>query len=108
MMSAGILLGLAIATEVLGTVFLRVSDGFTKVLPASVTVVAYVTSVILLAKVLKELDIGLTYAIWAGAGTAAVAVIGVAVWHEPMDALKVASIAAVILGVVGLNVSGAH
>lgn len=107
-MSAGLLLGLAIATEVLGTVLLRVSDGFAKALPGSVAILAYVVSVILLARVLKELDIGLTYAIWAGAGTATVAVVGVAIWNEPMDAIKVASIVAVIAGVVGLNVSGAH
>ncbi len=48
------------------------------------------------------------YAVWAGAGTAAVAVIGVAAFDEPMGAVKVLSILAVMAGVIGLNLSGAH
>jgi small multidrug resistance pump len=107
-MSPGVMLGLAIVTEVIGTALLRVSDGFTKVGPSIGVVIGYVASVILLARVLKDLDIGLTYAIWAGSGTAMIAIIGVAAWDEPMPAVKVASIAAVIVGVVGLNLSAAH
>ncbi|HYJ00550.1 MAG TPA: multidrug efflux SMR transporter [Thermoleophilaceae bacterium] len=107
-MSPGLMLGLAIVTEVIGTALLRVSDGFTKVGPSIGVVIGYVASVILLAKVLRDLDIGLTYAIWAGAGTAMIAIIGVVAWNEPMGALKVASLAAVIVGVAGLNLSAAH
>ncbi len=107
-MSPAVLLALAIVTEVFGTSLLRVSDGMTKLLPSLGTLVSYGISVYLLALVLKHLDIGLTYAIWAGVGTAMIAVIGVAVWDEPMGLLKVLSIAAVIAGVIGLNLSGAH
>jgi small multidrug resistance pump len=107
-MSPAILLALAIVSEVIGTVLLRVSDGVTKPLPSAGMIVAYVVSVLLLAKVLKHLDIGFTYAVWSGVGTAMIAVIGVAVWNEPMGGLKLLSIAAVIAGVVGLNVSAAH
>ncbi|HWM09641.1 MAG TPA: multidrug efflux SMR transporter [Solirubrobacteraceae bacterium] len=107
-MSPAVLLALAIVSEVFGTVMLRVSDGMSKLLPSVGTLVAYTISVYLLALVLKHLDIGLTYAIWAGVGTAMVAVIGVAVWDEPMSTLKVLSIVAVIAGVIGLNLSGAH
>lgn len=107
-MSAGLMLALAIATEVVGTVLLRVSDGFSKLAPSVGVIVMYVASVVLLAKVLKELEIGFTYAVWAGAGTAAVAIIGIVVWDEPLSAIKVASLGAVILGVVGLNLSAAH
>lgn len=107
-MSAGVLLAFAIVTEVIGTVLLRVSDGFSKPLPAAGVVVMYLVSVWLLALVLKELDIGFTYAVWAAVGTAAVAIVGVLVWDEPMSVLKAASLGVVILGVVGLNVSAAH
>lgn len=107
-MLAPLLLTLAISAEVLGTVALRVSDGFSKPLPSLVAVVGYVLAFGLLAPVLKELDIGLVYAIWAGAGTALIAVIGVLAWGEPAGAIKVLSIGAVILGVIGLNLSGAH
>lgn len=107
-MSAGVLLAFAIATEVIGTVLLRVSDGFSKPLPAAGVVVMYLVSVWLLALVLKDLEIGFTYAVWSAVGTAAVAIVGVAAWDEPMNVLKALSLGVVILGVVGLNVSAAH
>lgn len=107
-MLAPVLLALAILAEVLGTVALRMSDGFSRPLPSFAAVVGYVLAFALLAPVLKELDIGLVYAIWAGVGTAMIAVIGVLAWGEPAGAIKILSIGAVILGVVGLNLSSAH
>jgi small multidrug resistance pump len=107
-MSPAILLTLAIVSEVCGTVLLRSTDGMSKLVPSIGVLAAYGFSIYMLALVLKHLDIGLTYAIWAGAGTAMIAVVGVAVWDEPMGALKLASLCAVIVGVVGLNLSGAH
>jgi multidrug transporter EmrE-like cation transporter len=107
-MSPAILLAFAILLEVFGTSMLRVSDGMSKAAPSIAALAAYAVSFYLLAKVLEHLDIGLTYAIWAGVGTATVAVIGVVLWNEPMGALKIASIVAVIAGVLGLNLSGAH
>jgi small multidrug resistance pump len=106
-MPAAILLGLAIASEVVGTVALNLSDGFSKPPAAAVSVAGYVLSFAFLALVLKQLDIGLVYAVWAGAGTAAVAVIGVVAFGEPMDAIKAVSIVAIVGGVVGLNLAGA-
>jgi small multidrug resistance pump len=106
-MPASILLGLAIACEVVGTVALNIADGFSKPLALAVSVVGYVLSFVFLALVLKQLDVGLVYAVWAGAGTAAVAVIGVAAFGEPMDAIKAVSIVAIVGGVVGLNLAGA-
>jgi small multidrug resistance pump len=107
-MSAALLLALAIGTEVSGTVLLRYSDGFAKLAPSVGVVVFYVASVFFLARALREIDIGFAYAIWAGVGTAMIATIGVAVWDEPMGAVKVLSLFAVIAGVVGLNLSTAH
>jgi small multidrug resistance pump len=107
-MSPAILLALAIVSEVIGTVLLRVSDGMSKLVPSVGMLAAYGVSVYLLALVLKQLDIGFTYAVWSGVGTALIAVIGFAVWDEPMGMLKVLSIGAVIAGVIGLNVSAAH
>ena len=107
-MSPALLLAFAIALEVFGTSMLRVSDGMSKAAPTVAALAAYALSFYLLALVLKHIDIGLTYAIWAGVGTAMVAVIGVAAWGEPMGVVKVLSIVAVIAGVIGLNLSGAH
>lgn len=101
-------LALAIATEVAGTVALRYSDGFTKLLPSAIVVVTYTLSFWLLALTLRQLEISLVYAVWAGVGTAAIALIGMTALGEPVNALKVASIALVIAGVVGLSAAGAH
>jgi len=107
-MFAWIYLSAAIATEVVGTVFLRFTDGFTRPAPSILVVATYAASLWLTALALRELEISLAYAVWAGVGTAAVAVIGMAAMGESVNALKLASIALVIGGVVGLNLSGAN
>lgn len=107
-MLAWIYLAAAIATEVVGTVFLRFTDGFTKPLLSILVVATYAVSLWLTALALRQLEISLAYAVWAGVGTAAVAVIGIAALGESVNALKLASIVLVIGGVVGLNLSGAN
>jgi small multidrug resistance pump len=107
-MLAWIYLSAAIASEVVGTVFLRFTDGFTRPAPSILVVATYAASLWLTALALKQLEISLAYAVWAGAGTAAVAVIGMAMLGESVNALKLASIALVIGGVIGLNLSSAH
>jgi small multidrug resistance pump len=107
-MPPGVLLALAIAAEVAATLSLRASDGFTKLVPGVVVVLGYAASFALLAIVLKHIAVGTTYAIWAGAGTALIAVVGMVALGEPATALKLGSIALIIAGVIGLNVSGAH
>jgi small multidrug resistance pump len=106
-MAAGVLLSLAILSEVVATVFLRFTDGFTNLVPSIVVVVGYALSFWLLALILKDLDIGFVYAVWSGAGTALIAAIGIFAFGEAATALKIASIALIILGVIGLNLGGA-
>ena len=62
----------------------------------------------LLALVLKHLSVGTTYAIWSAVGTAAIALIGIAVYGEGASMLKLASLGLIVLGVIGLNAAGAH
>ncbi len=107
-MPVGILLAIAIAAEVAATLSLRYSDGFSKPVPSAIVVVGYATSFWLLSIILKELSVGTTYAIWAGAGTAAIAVIGIVALDEPATAIRIASIAVIVAGVIGLNLSGSH
>ncbi len=107
-MPVALLLSLAIVTEVAGTVALRYSDGFTRLLPSAAVVVGYGISFWLLALVLKELSIGLTYAVWSAAGTALIAALGMVAFGEPATALKLASLGLIIAGVIGLNIAGAH
>jgi multidrug transporter EmrE-like cation transporter len=107
-MPVALLLSFAIVTEVAGTVALRYSEGFTKLLPSAVVVLGYGTSFWLLALVLRELSIGTTYAVWSAAGTALIAAFGILAFGEPATALKLASLALIIIGVVGLNLAGSH
>lgn len=107
-MPVALLLSFAIVTEVAGTVALRYSEGFTRLVPSAFVVLGYGISFWLLALVLKELSVGTTYAVWSAAGTALIAVVGVFAFGEPATALKLASLALIIIGVVGLNLAGSH
>jgi small multidrug resistance pump len=104
-MPAGLLLTLAILTEVAATLSLRMSDGFSRLLPSIVVVVGYAISFWLMALVLREFSSGFTYAVWSGAGTAIVAVFGILVWAESAAPLKLASLALIVIGVIGLNLA---
>lgn len=85
------------------TVALRFTEGLTRLGPLAVVIVGYLLSFVFLALVLRHFSLSLTYAIWAGAGTALVALVGIAALREPVTILKVAGIALVIGGIVALN-----
>jgi multidrug transporter EmrE-like cation transporter len=101
-----LLLGSAIFFELIATSSLKASDGFTRALPAVLTVLGYAASFYLLSLTLKRMEVGVVYAIWSGAGTALMALIGYWVFHETLPPLKLASIALIVLGVIGLNLAG--
>ncbi|MFB7275218.1 DMT family transporter [Streptomyces sp. NPDC056244] len=102
------LLAAAIAAEVAGTTAMKYSEGFSRLWPSLITVVGYVIAFALLSQTLKTLSVGTAYAIWSGAGTAAIAAIGMIFMGESTSALKLAGIALVIAGVLVLNLGGAH
>ena len=105
-MPAFLLLGFAIVSEVIATLALRASDGFSRPLPVAAVIVGYGLSFWLLALALKDIPVSLTYAIWSGVGTALIAVGGVLAFGETMNPMKLASLAVIILGVAGLSVAG--
>ena len=102
-MQNALLLGSAIFFELIATSSLKASDGFTKALPAGLTVVGYGMSFYLLSMTLKRMEVGVVYAIWSGAGTSLMALVGYWVFNESLPPLKVASIGLIVLGVIGLN-----
>jgi multidrug transporter EmrE-like cation transporter len=97
-----ILLG-AIASEVVGTTFLKLSEGFTRPLQSVVFVVAYALSFYLMSVSIKQIPIGAAYAIWSGLGTAATVAVGVILWKESLDLARIVGIALIIIGVLVLN-----
>lgn len=94
---------LAILLEVAGTTSMKFSEGFTHLLPSIFIFVFYTFSFIFLTLTLKRLEVSFVYAIWSGLGTLLIAVIGIFFFHEPVTAIKVGSLALVIIGVMGLK-----
>jgi small multidrug resistance pump len=105
---AAVLLAVAITVEVAGTAALPRTSGFTDPLWTALVLGAYALSITLLAVVVKHIPVSVAYAVWAGTGTALVAVIGVTLLGERLDALKVTAIGLIVVGVVVLNARGAH
>ncbi len=99
---------LAILSEVAGTTSLKFSQGFTKLVPSVIVILCYALSFWLLSLTLKKIDVGIAYAIWSAVGTALITTIGILWFKEPITAIKIGSIVLIILGVVGLNIGGAH
>jgi len=99
------LLLLAITFEVCGTASMKLSQGFSKLLPSVLIFVFYAISFSLFTLALKKIDVSIAYAIWAGLGTALITVIGIFWFKEPVNALKIISLIIVVAGVIGLNLS---
>jgi len=97
----------AILLEVAGTTAMKFSEGFTKIVPSILMAVLFLSSLAMLTLALKKFEIGMAYAIWSGLGTALIAVIGIYLFDETATLMKFLSIALIIAGVVGLNLSGA-
>jgi small multidrug resistance pump len=97
------LLLLAIAAEVAATSLLPQTNGFRKLKPTVAVACLYTVAFALLAQILKFTDIGIAYALWAGLGTASVAVIGVLFRNERFSWKHAIGLALVVTGVVTLN-----
>lgn len=103
---AWFLLFIAIGFEVAGTTCLKLSEGFSKVVPSILIFVFYGISFALFAMALKKgISLSVFYAIWCGVGMALIAVIGIVHFKEPVTALKMSSMALIMLGVIGLSFS---
>ena len=102
------LLGLAIVVEVGATAILPRAEGFTNVAWTAAVVSGYAASIWLLAIVVRQIPVSIAYAVWSGAGTALVALVGLAFLGEDLTAARAFFLGLIIAGVVGLNLAGAH
>jgi small multidrug resistance pump len=100
----------AILSEVSATISLKLSDGFTKLVPGVVVVVGYGASFVMLAQALKRgMPVGVAYSVWAAVGVALIAAIGVVFLRESLTWVQVAGLGLVIAGVVAIQSgSGVH
>lgn len=102
------LLGVAIAAEVAATATLPRAEGFRHPGWSALVIGGYGLSIWLLSLVVRDIPVSTTYAVWAGIGTAAVAVVGVVWLGDSWDWITVAALSMIIVGVVALNLHGAH
>ena len=100
-----LILTATIILEVIGSTMMKLSNGFTLFWPSVAVFVCYSLSLIGLTIVLKTIDLSVAYAIWCGVGIALVALIGIFYFKEPLTVQRIASLALIIIGVVGLQLS---
>ena len=93
--------------EIGWAVGLKYTEGFTRLVPSVLTMAAMVVSLGLLGVALKSLPIGTAYAAWVGVGAAGTAIAGMWLFGEPVNAGKVACLAMIVIGVVGLKLTAA-
>ncbi len=96
---------LAILAEVAGTTSIKLSEGFTKLVPSVAIFVFYGLSLGMLNLALKQIDLSFAYAVWSGVGMALIATVGIFLFSEPMGALKIVSLGLIAVGIVGLHLS---
>lgn len=92
--------------EVVFSVTLKMSDGFSKLWPTLVSVSSAVLSVWLMSLTLKVLPIGTAYAVWAGIGAAGTAAVGIVLFHEPASWARLVCMGLVVVGIVCLQLQG--
>ena len=100
-------LAIAIVAEVIGTSFLKSSEGFTKLLPSAIVVVTYVIAFYFLGLTLKTLPVGIAYAVWAGTGVALITLVGYLFFGQALDAPALIGIVLIALGVAVINLFSA-
>ena len=93
----------SIVFEVAGTTSMKLSDGFSRLVPSVLIFVFYGISFYAFTLALKKMDLSVAYAVWAGSGTALVAIIGMIWFNDTVTTLKLVSLGLVIIGVTGLN-----
>ena len=96
-------LAIAIVAEVTATSFLRASDGFTRLVPSIVVMIGYGLAFFFLSLTLKDIPVGVGYAIWSGVGVTLIATIGWIFLGQKLDAPAIVGMALIVAGVVVMN-----
>lgn len=97
------ILTIGIFFEVLGTICMKYAEGFTKLVPSVLVFVFYGISLAALVFLLEKMQVSIAYAIWASAGTALIAILGILFFKEPVSVAKIISLAFIIIGILGLE-----
>jgi len=104
-MQAWIMLAAAGLFEIVWAIGLKYADGFTKPVPSAITITAMVISMWLLAQAARDLPIGTAYAVWTGIGAVGAALLGIMLFQESANFMRLGCIALIVAGIVGLKLS---
>lgn len=103
-MRSYLILLLAILFETLGTSFLKKTENFSKLAPTLIFAIAMTISFYLLTHALREIPIGIAYAIWSAVGIVLISLVGYFVYKESLDLPAILGISFIVIGVVIINV----
>ncbi|MBN8969558.1 MAG: quaternary ammonium compound efflux SMR transporter SugE [Rhizobiales bacterium] len=102
---AWVILFVAGLMEIGWAIGLKYTEGFTRLLPSVLTLIAMTVSVVLLAIALKTLPVGTGYAVWTGIGAVGTAILGIVLFGDPATLARLACIGLIIAGIVGLKLA---
>ena len=96
---------LTIVFESAAVIFMKLSNGFQDKLHAAIAITAYILSFVFLTYALKHIPVGMANAVWAGASTVLVAVLGVLIFKEQLSTIQLVFLSMIVIGLIGLNFS---
>ncbi|ENV48834.1 DMT family transporter [Acinetobacter brisouii] len=94
---------IAILAEVIATSAMKASDGFSQLLPSGITILGYAFAIYFLSLTMKSIPIGITYALWSGAGIILVSLVGFFYYKQHLDVAAVIGLAFMIAGIMIIN-----
>jgi len=89
--------------EIVWAIGLKYTEGFTRLAPSAITIVAMAASVFCLALAVRTIPIGTGYAVWTGIGAVGVAILGMVLFGEPRTLLRIGCILLIVAGIIGLK-----
>ncbi|HEP0315204.1 TPA: quaternary ammonium compound efflux SMR transporter SugE [Enterobacter bugandensis] len=100
-----IILFIAGLLEVVWAIGLKYTHGFTRLTPSVITVTAMIVSIVLLSWAMRSLPVGTAYAVWTGIGAVGAAITGILLLDESASLARIASLALIVAGIIGLKLS---
>ena len=100
-----IILFIAGLLEVVWAIGLKCTHGFTRLTPSVITVSAMIVSIVLLSWAMRSLPVGTAYAVWTGIGAVGAAITGILLLGESASLARIASLALIVAGIIGLKLS---
>ncbi len=94
--------------EIVWAVGLKYTEGFTKLMPSVITIAAMAMSFLFLSQALKSLPVGTAYAVWTGIGAAGTALLGIALFGESREVLRILCLSLIVIGIIGLKLTSSH